>query len=155
METTAREKRFAPRCCQARAWHFLFAVALGVFFYSTAFAQVQESQIPSLINIIVSAESAGDPKATGDHGQSRGLLQIKKSVWQKYTRLSFERAFDASANRMVGEAHVRTIIKRLGGRASFALVCYHWNCGFNSKLSFEKWKRIQKNKIYRRTYEIA
>ncbi len=121
---------------------------------SNAFASISESQIPQIINTIIQAESSGNPKAIGDGGESRGLMQIKKATWQKYTRLPFERAFDASANRKVGEAYVRAIIERYGDRASLPLVIYTYNTGhfvgINKKVPV--WTLHHPNLIYREIF---
>lgn len=108
-----------------------------------------ESEIPSLINTIIQAESSGRPDLVGDHGRSIGLMQLQKSVWQRYTRLSFDRAFDADLNRKIGEAHVRHIIKQYGRRASCALVIYTYNTGRFCGGALPSWTKHHPNNIYR------
>lgn len=110
--------------------------------------------IPSVVSTIIQAESSGQPHAIGDHGQSRGLMQIKFATWRRYSRLPFRTAFDAVQNRKVGEAHVRRIVEHYGRTASPALVILTYNTGHFYK-HLPKWILKHPNKIYRRIFIAA
>jgi soluble lytic murein transglycosylase-like protein len=126
-----------------------WVVAAGILLFSQPARAMSKAEIPSLIDAIIQAESSGRPTAIGDHGRARGLMQIQECVWQKYTRASFDRAFDADMNRKVGESHVRHIIKRYGPRASRALVIYTYNTGRFCKGALPSWTKHHPNMIYR------
>lgn len=130
------------------------SIALLGLLSSPALASIPEAEIPRLINLIVQAESSGRPHIVGDEGRARGLMQIQKATWQEYTRISWDRAFDADWNLKIGEAHVRSIIKRYGRRASYALVIYTYNTGKFIKpgRKLPTWTKKHKNKIYRSVF---
>lgn len=115
-------------------------------------AAMAGSEIPSIINTIIQAESSGRPYVIGDGGHARGLMQIQESVWRRYTKASFDLAFDADWNRKIVEAHVRHIIKRYGPRASRALVIYTYNTGRFCSGELPGWTKRHPNKIYRNVF---
>lgn len=137
IERTVSKRRFAA------------AIIFLILLCKPAHAFVSEAEIPAIVNTIVQAESSGRPWLSGDHGKSRGLMQLQKGVWERYTKVSFDRAFDADMNRKIGEAHVRHIIKRYGSRASRALVIFTYNTGRFSRGQIPMWTARHRNNIYR------
>lgn len=128
-------------------------IIAALFLAAPAHAQIAETEIPGLVNIIIKAESSGRPHAIGDKGRSRGLMQIQKPTWRRYTGLSFDRAFDADLNRKIGEKHVRSIIERYGRKASRALVIYTYNTGKFCKGKLPAWTKKHPNDTYRRVFK--
>jgi soluble lytic murein transglycosylase-like protein len=91
-----------------------------------------------LVESIVQIESAGNPRTVGRHGE-RGLMQIKAGTWSDVTRrlfgakVSFERAFEPTLNRQVGEVYLAHLQKFLAkhrrswkaDERSLLLACYN------------------------------
>ena len=105
-----------------------------------------------LVEKIISAESSGRSWLSGDHGRSRGLMQIQRANWQKYTTESWDRAFEPALNKMVGTSMVREIVKKYGTRANEALVVYTYNTGKFCTGDLPEWTKRHPNDIYRRIF---
>lgn len=107
--------------------------------------------VPALMETIIAAESSGRAGAVGDGGKARGLCQIQRATWERYTSASWDRAFDPALNRQVGEKIVRDIVKRYGNRATRAMVIYTYNTGRFVKAggNLPSWTRNHPNRIYR------
>ena len=60
----------------------LIPLVLSFTAATSAFAQVQESDMVRLLAAIKQVESGGNPNAVGDQGKALGVFQIWKSYWQ-------------------------------------------------------------------------
>ncbi len=98
---------------------------------------------------IILAESSGRAWISGDRGRSRGLMQIQRANWQRYSIESWDRAFDPALNKKVGTTMIEEIVKRYGTRANEALVVYTFNTGKYCKGELPEWTRRHPNDIYR------
>lgn len=129
----------------------IVAAAVLFFWAAPAFAAVN---VPVLMDKIIAAESSGRAHAVGDGGKARGLCQIQKATWERYSAESWDRAFDPAVNRAVGERIVRDIEKRYGARASEALVVYTYNTGRFVKAgrSLPAWTKKHPNRVYREIF---
>lgn len=107
---------------------------------------------PSVIDTIILAESSGRPNAIGDGGKARGLMQIQESTWKRLTNIPWDKAFDPKINKSVGTLRVQEISRKYK-TSDLAFIAYKYNCGDHTRLSFEKWKRVQPNKAYRSLYK--
>lgn len=140
----------------------LAAACLCLFFASPAFAAID---LNLLAEKIVAAESSGNPRAIGDGGKSRGLMQIQEPTWKRHTSLSFDKAFDPELNKRVGTAILEGIVKeyrRRGVEPSAAYVVWTYNTGSFVKRSLPKlnkqgkphpWTINHPNLVYRSIYQ--
>ena len=55
---------------------------------------LSHQELDRLVEKIISAESSGRSWLSGDFGRSRGLMQIQRANWQRYTTESWDRAFE-------------------------------------------------------------
>ena len=126
---------------------------IGVFFMlQMASGTALANEIDDLVPIIVQTESSGDPGALGDQGKARGLMQIQETTWVRLSEWPWSDAFDPEKNLMVGRKRLEEISEKWN-TTDPAVLAWHWNCGDNSKLTFDRWKKTQKNKTYRSLYQ--
>lgn len=107
-----------------------------------------EIQFNAMVSAVIMAESSGKSHAVGDSGGARGLMQIKKDTWSRYTKIGWENAFNAKINRYVGESILKDITKRYGRNATPAKVIYTYNTGRFVK-HIPRWTKRHPNRIYR------
>ncbi len=126
----------------------------GAFLLASASARaaVSEAEIPGIVNTIIQAESSGRAWVVGDGGKARGLMQIQRPTWERYTTESWDKAFDPAVNRAVGTKIVRSLVKTYGPRATEALVIYSYNTGRIAKSGLPAWTAKHPNKIYRNIF---
>ena len=81
---------------------------------------------PLLIAAIIQVESAGDPHAIGDGGESQGLMQIQPR-WheEEMKRLGVTDLLDPEENIQLGCAILRGILDQAGGDVDKALTIYN------------------------------
>ena len=81
---------------------------------------------PLLIAAIIQIESAGDPRAIGDGGESYGLMQIQPR-WheEEMKRLGATDLLDPEENVRLGCAIFRGILDQAGGDVDKALTIYN------------------------------
>lgn len=101
---------------------------------------------------IIQAESSGDPKAIGDHGRARGLMQINAATWRRFSRYPWDDAFDEEKNYQVGRAILEHIAEVYGDRATTANVAYTYNVGRYCFGPLPSWTQHHPNKIYREIF---
>ena len=111
-------------------------------------AEVSDLEIRVLRDKIIQAESSGKADSIGDRGRSRGLMQIQKAVWKKYTDVSWDLAFNPLWNKTVGEEHLKRIRDHYGKRATPALVALSYNTGKWYK-TIPAWALRHPNMVYR------
>lgn len=141
------------------------SVALIIAFSGLANASgMTEAQIPALVQTIIMAESSGNTNAVGDGGAARGLCQIQKATWQRYTSEPWEKAFTPEVNKNVCAAILRDIIRTYRARGvepSAAYVIWTYNTGSYIKHYLPKtdkhgrphpWTVNHPNRIYRQVY---
>jgi hypothetical protein len=121
----------------------------GTPFLAVAQAELSSQELDRLIETIILAESSGRPWLAGDQGRSRGLMQIQKANWQKYTSESWDRAFEPALNKAVGTSIVKDIAIKYGARANRALIVYTYNTGKFCKGELPDWTKRHPNDIYR------
>lgn len=112
----------------------------------------QDSVLDFTVNKIIMAESSGRASAIGDEGKARGLMQLQYNTWKRFTKRPFSDAFIPEVNRQVGSARVSEIMEKYNTQNP-AYIAYRYNCGDYTKLSFERWKLKQPNKVYRSLYK--
>lgn len=84
----------------------------------------------NLVNAVIQAESAGNPKATSGKG-AMGLMQIMPATFkEEAAKLGLENAdpYDADTNRQVGTAYLNTLLNRYED-PKLALIAYNWGLG--------------------------
>lgn len=122
-----------------------------------------DAQIPSIVQKIILAESSGNPRAVGDHGKSRGLMQIQEGTWRRHTTESWSRAFEPALNIEVGTAEIKQIIRTYRARGiepNAAHIIWAYNTGTFIKHFIPKtlkgrphpWTVAHPNAIYRSIY---
>lgn len=130
-----------------------------------AFASI-DAELPALAQKIILAESSGNPRAIGDNGKSRGLMQIQEDTWRRHTTTSWSRAFEPALNYKVGMAELERIVKVYRARGiepSAAYVVWAYNTGSFIKRSLPKtlkgelhpWTWNHPNLTYRAIYREA
>lgn len=124
----------------------------GTLFVAVAKAELSSQELGRLIEKIILAESSGRSGLVGDYGRSRGLMQIQKANWQKYTSESWDRAFEPTLNKAVGTSIVKDIAKKYGARANRGLIVYTYNTGKFCKGELPEWTKRHPNDIYRGIY---
>lgn len=129
----------------------IIAAAVLLLWAAPAFAAVN---VPVLMDKIIAAESSGRANAIGDNGKARGLCQIQKATWQRFSVAPWDKAFDPATNRAVGERIVRDLEKRYGPRATEALIVYSYNTGrfVKSGQSLPAWTKKHPNRVYREIF---
>lgn len=131
---------------------FNFLILFLILFIKVGFA-VEPLNIEYIVNTICLAESSNNPLAVGDHGKSRGLMQIKEATWKRYTKESWDKAFNPKSNRAIGTLIVKDIIKQYGDKATISKVIFSYNSGIIVKKSMPtKWTIKHPNKVYRKTH---
>lgn len=115
---------------------------------------VTPAQLDALVPQIIQAESSGNPRAIGDGGKSRGLMQIQKATWRRFSDESWDEAFDPEKNVQVGRAVLEQICavyqKRMGTHATPAHIVYTYNTGKYCFGELPAWTKKHPNKIYRK-----
>lgn len=131
---------------------YWFVLAL-LLVSSTAEAKLSSTEMDRLQVKIIRAESSGNPFAIGPDGE-RGLMQITKDTWRRYTRVPWRYAFDPTLNVEVGRKILDRINKFYGRRATAARIAYSYNTGdyliFNERIP--AWAKHHPNRIYRRIF---
>lgn len=120
-----------------------------------AFAAVSEAQIPQIVQTIIMAESSNRPHVVGDGGKARGLMQIQRATWERYTTEPWSKAFDRDTNRQVGERIVRDLIRSYGKDATVAKVIFTYNTGKRWPKKFPAWTLKHPNNTYRAVFQQA
>ena len=143
-------RSFPPAANAVRS--FVVLLVHGTFFLSLAQAGLSSQELDRLIEKIIAAESSGRPWLAGDQGRSRGLMQIQRANWQKFTSESWDRAFEPALNRAVGASIVKDIAKKYGTRANQALIVYTYNTGKFCKGELPDWTKRHPNNVYRGIY---
>lgn len=125
-----------------------------LYFCQPAMAAMEQADIAPLVEKIIIAESSGRHWVSGDGGKARGLMQIQKGTWERFTKESWARAFDPVLNRKVGMLIVQDIIRRYGNRATPARVVYTYNTGrfLKAGTSIPGWTLRHPNRIYRQIF---
>jgi hypothetical protein len=138
-------------------------MALSLFVAIPCYASIDD-QIPSLVKTITLAESSGNPRAVGDGGESRGLMQIKEGTWRRHTTEPWSRAFEPALNVEIGTKELRRIIaayRARGVEPSAAYVIWAYNTGSLVKRSLPRlnkqgqphpWTWNHPNLVYRAIY---
>lgn len=132
---------------------------------TSAHAWTDANLLP-LTDKIIQAESSRNPRAVGDGGQSRGLMQIKEATWRRHTTEPWSRAFEPALNIEVGKAELRRIVlvyRSSGTEPSVAYVLFTYNTGHFIKHSLPKtlngklhpWTWNHPNLVYRAIYREA
>ena len=67
--------------------------------------QSYQVRVEALLEAMAKIESNNNPRAVGQHGE-HGLLQIKPEVWQMFTKVSFNRAFEPELNRQIAREYI-------------------------------------------------
>jgi len=124
----------------------------AVLILAAAPAQAAQIDVPALVQTIIQAESSGRAHVAGDGGKARGLMQIQRATWERYSTESWDRAFDPATNRAVGERIVRDIIRRQGAAATPARVVFEYNTGRRPKAVLPAWTLNHPNRIYRTVF---
>ena len=132
------------------AYSLRFWAILGALCLQTTLVWGAGQKDPILV--IIQAESSGKPMAVGDSGNSRGICQLSRATWERLSKYPWSDAFDEEKNVQVAGKRIEEI-KRKYNTSETAYICYRYNCGDNTKLSFGDWKKRNKNKAYRSTYE--
>lgn len=101
---------------------------------------------------IVMAESSGRPHAIGDHGKARGLMQLQRATWERFSDDPWREAFHPGKNLAAGRAYLKHILKVYGKKATKARVLYTYNTGRFCYGNLPKWTKRHPNKIYRRIF---
>lgn len=138
---------------------------LSIILSNSAFAKTNNSvDLNALTQKIIQAESSGNPKAIGDGGQSRGLMQIKEATWKRHTKESYSRAFEPELNKAVGMAELKRIVRAYrakGIEPNEGYIIFAYNTGTQIKHylpRFSKgglphpWTWNHPNKVYREIY---
>lgn len=124
-----------------------------------AFAKVTPADLDRLVPLIIAAESSGNPKAVGDNGKARGLMQIQRATWETFSGYPWSDAFDEGKNVQVGrkilEKIAETYEKRMGDRATPAHIVYTYNTGRYAFGPLPNWTKKHPNDIYRRLFNGA
>lgn len=152
------------------AIHSRFVLCASLFLVSIIFSNpaLAKSSISVDVNAlaqkIIQAESSGNPKAVGDNGKSRGLMQIQEATWKRHTTEPYSKAFDPELNVKVGKMELQRIIKAYrakGIEPSEAYVTWAYNTGslikkslpkFDKQGRFHKWTWLHPNAVYRQIY---
>lgn len=152
------------------AIHSRFVLCASVFLTTIILSQSASAQstLPVDLNAlavkIIKAESSGNPKAIGDGGHSRGLMQIKEGTWKRHTTEPFSRAFEPELNTLVGKAELKRIVRAYrakGIEPSEAYIVWAYNTGslikqslpkFDKQGRFHKWTWMHPNAVYRQIY---
>lgn len=130
-----------------------YAITLFFLFTFSKSLLASPVNVDYVVNTIIMAESSNNPLAVGDHGKSRGLMQIKEGTWKQYTKLSYDQAFDRKTNRAIGTSIVKDIIKKYGNKVTVSKVLFTYNSGIYVKKSIPaKWSIRHPNKVYRQAY---
>ena len=135
-----------------------FKVPIETFFILILLAGAAHADagLDRITQTIIAAESGGNAACVGDHGKSRGLMQIKEGTWKQNTRIPWSRALDGPTNKAVGQAQIKRIMKayqRQGIKPEDALIVWAYNTGRLTKhLKPGKWTTQHPNKIYRTVY---
>lgn len=152
------------------AIHSRFVLCASLFIVSIIYSNpaVAQSTLPVDLNAltqkIIQAESSGNPKAIGDSGKSRGLMQIQEATWKRHTTEPFSKAFDPELNVKVGKMELQRIVKAYrakGIEPSEAHIVWSYNTGsliknyipkFDKQGRFHKWTWLHPNAVYRQIY---
>lgn len=133
----------------------IVATIAALFFLasSSALAAVSDAQVDSIVRTIIAAESSGRAWVVGDGGKARGLMQIQRETWERYTGESWDRAFEPALNKAVGTKIVRDIAKRYGSRATAARIIFTYNTGrWAKEETLPSWTRRHPNNVYREVF---
>jgi hypothetical protein len=104
--------------------------------------------LDALVPVIVMAESSGNPRAVGPAGE-RGLMQISRETWERYSAYPWKDAYDPAKNVHVGRKILEEINERYGQTSTRARVIYTYNTGRFCFGPLPKWTRQHDNDIYR------
>ena len=97
-----------------------------------------------LAELIILAESGGNPKAVGPIGE-RGLFQFRESTWSWFTKktygeeLDFDLAFDSRINRKVGMEYLKWLKEQIDTHYTPALLAgsFHYGLTAIKRLGYE------------------
>lgn len=125
-----------------------------------AHAFVSEMEFEALIPKIIMAESSGNPQAIGDKGQARGLMQIQRATWERFSKRPWREAFNPLENVRTGRAilsHIEFCYAATWGerRTTPAHLVYTYNTGEYCFGPIPPWTRRHPNAIYRRIFKGA
>lgn len=159
-----RKAEFA-REASRRLKKLLAIVCAGLFICVSAQASI-DAELPALAQKIILAESSGNPRAVGDGGRSRGLMQIQEGTWRRHTTVSWSRAFEPALNYQVGMAELRRIVRvyrARGTEPTAAHLIWTYNTGSFIKHFIPKtlkgkphpWTLAHPNLVYRAIYKEA
>lgn len=136
--------------------------SLGLVFmfsmlYITPALALSSAQLDALIPTIIAAESSGNPKAVGDGGKARGLCQIQKSTWERFSNYSWDYAFDSEKNVHVGRHILEYIndkyLKNSPKQADMAHIIFSYNTGRYRFGDIPLLIKNHPNKIYRSIFK--
>lgn len=115
----------------------LLAAAVAVILFVLLFKDVSSGIPRWLTELIILAESSGNPRAVGPMGE-RGLFQFRESTWYWFTKKTygeetdFDLAFDPKVSREVGMKYLRWLKERLGAHYTPALLAGSFHYGLSA-----------------------
>jgi soluble lytic murein transglycosylase-like protein len=113
---------------------------------------LNSTELDALQQKLIMAESSNNPDAIGDHGKSRGLMQIQKATWKVYSKEPWDKAFDPNINHQVGRHILEDINDSYGDKATEKKIAYTYNTGRYCFGDEPCWPKKHPNKIYREIY---
>ena len=131
-----------------------------VFYIAPAWA-LSSAQLDALVPTIIAAESSGNPRAVADGGKARGLMQIQRATWKRFSDYHWDEAFDPLKNIHVGRAVIEYINEEYsqfltdgvpGVFADRQHILYTYNTGRYRFGDLPAWTKKHPNKIYRRIF---
>lgn len=88
--------------------------------------------IDSLVSCIIEAESAGKADAISPVG-AVGLMQIMPATWKEWAPIAGVSEdtpmTDPDANKKIGTAYIKFLLKRYDDNIPLALAAYNWGLG--------------------------
>lgn len=136
-----------------------FAVHVTAYFMLLLFITpawaLNSQELDALQLKIIMAESSNNPNAIGDNGKARGLMQIQKYTWSRFTDWPWQDAFDPEKNVQVGRAILEDWNNRLGRFADEKHLVYGYNTGRLRFGALPDWTKKHPNKIYREIFNGA
>lgn len=131
-------------------------IYFGLLFMATsAEARLSGAELDALVPVIITAESSGNPKAVGDGGKARGLMQIQKATWKRFSGYPWDDAFDENKNVQVGQAILERINEEYGDKATRARVIFTYNTGRYAFGDLPNWTKRHPNNVYRKIFTEA
>lgn len=124
------------------------AILYALLFVSMARAGMSGNALDELMVRIIAAESSGRADATGEGGE-RGLMQIGRATWERFSAYPWSDAYDAEKNVQVGRMIIEHIAMRYGDDATPARIVFTYNTGRYARGKLPAWTKAHPNLIYR------